>query len=439
MQSAINSNVRKSEVISSLNVNLVISDRNVLAYLAQFENEETQCEKALEALKVGVIALQSASPTLDTTVVQTHFAEMESSMQEYVAMFQKSIKDDLKKYFESSDGVVPRSIADIFGEGGTLSRTFRAFFDPEDGRLGRLMQTHVGPESTFGKSLDPQNKQGVIAILEARVQELVEAKLDDVLKEFSLDQNGSAMSRLHGMLAESFERINRALGHNDGQKQEAKKGHVKGIRFEQELYDDYFVSLCTQCDDYPSLVARTPGHIDGCKTGDLMSTLGEATGTPGINIVIEVKDREVKLTDARTELQEAKVNRKAAIGIYVWSRGTEPSEVGDFRRIGDDFYVTADMEDLRAGKPLLYFDVAYRIARAMAVAAMRRESANEIDLGKIENHVEALGTWSERVADMSVKARTIQKSGKLIEECAVDLKEELDRRVAEVLATLRHA
>lgn len=426
------------EVISSLDLNLIITDRTVLSYLAQFKSEDSQIEKVLEALKVGVIAIQSASPTLDTTVVQSKFAEMEASMRDYVTAFQKGIKDDLKKYFESNDGIVPRSIDDIFGVSGSLSRTFQSFFDPEQGRLGRLMQSHVGPESTFGKTLDPQNKQGVIAVLEARVQELVEAKLDDVLKEFSLDENGSAMSRLHGMLAESFEKINRALGHNDGQVQEAKKGHIKGIRFEQELYDDYFVSLCTNCDDDPSLVARTPGHIDGCKTGDLLSTLGEATGAPGVNIVVEVKDREVKLKDARSELQEAKVNRKAAVGIFVWSRGTEPTEVGDFRRIGDDFFVTVDAEDMRAGKPLLYFDAAYRIARAMAVAALRKESSNEIDLGQIENHIEALGTWSERIADMSVKAKTIQKSGKLIEECANDLKDELDRRVAEVLAALRH-
>jgi hypothetical protein len=63
-------------------------------------------------------------------------------------------------------------------------------------------------------------------------------------------------------------------------------------------------------------------------------------------------------------------------------------------------------------------------------------STNEIDLGQIESHVEALGAWSERIAEMSVKARTIQKRGKLIEECATDLKEELDRLVAHVLATL---
>jgi hypothetical protein len=191
-------------------------------------------------------------------------------------------------------------------------------------------------------------------------------------------------------------------------------------------------------EDEPSLVARTPGAIEGNKTGDLQSTLGESTGAPGVNIIVEAKDREVKLKDARAELQEAKTNRKAAIGIYVWSRGTEPTEVGHFRRIGDDFYVSVDRDDLRAGRPLLYFDAAYRIARAMAVAAVRKEAAEEVDLVGIENHVEALGTWSNRIADMSVKARTVKNNGKLIEDCATELKEELDNRIMAILKMLRH-
>ena len=207
------------DVLFNLDLTLVITDQTVLGYLAQFSNEDTQIEKALEALKIGVIAIQSASPTLDTTFVQSQFTAMELSMREYVATFQKSIKDDPNKYFESNSGVVPRSIDDIFGDSGSLSRTFHAFFDPVQGRLGRLMRSQVGPESTFGKSLDPQNKQGVIAVLEARVQELVKAKLDYVLKAFSLDENGSAMSRLHGMLAESFEKFNRATAMDKSKRQ----------------------------------------------------------------------------------------------------------------------------------------------------------------------------------------------------------------------------
>src|SRR5579871_6240730 len=106
MQTATANTVHKSEVMASLDLNLVVSDRNVIAYLAQFEIEDLQCEKALEALKVGVIAIQSASPSLDTQVVQAKFAEVETRMKEQMGEFQKKMTNDRVRYFAEKDGVV---------------------------------------------------------------------------------------------------------------------------------------------------------------------------------------------------------------------------------------------------------------------------------------------------------------------------------------------
>ena len=135
--------------VSSLDLELTVTDHNVLAYLAQFHDEETQCEKALEALNFGVIAIQSVRPTLDTQVVQAKFSELESRMREQMAEFQKNVKDDLCRYFEEEEGVVPRSIDDVFGDKGALTRTFQNFFDPNEGKLSRLMQAQIGPQRVW--------------------------------------------------------------------------------------------------------------------------------------------------------------------------------------------------------------------------------------------------------------------------------------------------
>jgi hypothetical protein len=417
-------------------LNLVISDRNVLAYLAQFEDEEVQSEKALEALKVGVIAIQSASPTLDTQVVQAKFAEVESRMKEQMGDFQKRVTDDLVRYFAEEDGVVPRSIDGVFGEKGAVTRTLQTFFDPTEGKLSRLMQAQVGPQSSFGKALDPQNKQGVISLIETRVQELVEVKLDEVLQQFSLDEDGSAMSRLKGMLSDFFGQLNQSLGIKAATAEEAERGHVKGIVFEEDLYA-VFAEAGNQLGDETELVRGTVGVVSRCKKGDFVATLGDTCGAPGLRIVVEVKDQTRRLKDAIDELQEAKKNREAISGIFVFARGTEPAEIGDFRRIGEDFYVTVDKEDLAAGKPLMFLDSAYKIARALAVAATRKEEAGELDVQLIQDQLDALSAWSDRIADMATKARTIQSSGKIIEQCANELKADLDLRIAAVLKALQ--
>jgi hypothetical protein len=78
--------------ISSLDLTLVITDPNVLGYLAAFDDEEKQCVKALEALKVGVIAIRSASPTLDTQVVREQFSELEGKMREHLTEMQRMLR-----------------------------------------------------------------------------------------------------------------------------------------------------------------------------------------------------------------------------------------------------------------------------------------------------------------------------------------------------------
>jgi hypothetical protein len=422
-------------IIFNLEINLIIADRNVIAYLAQFGDEETQCEKAIEALKVGVIAIQSASPTLDTQVVQAKFAEVERRVQEQLTEFTGNVAENLRRYFAEQEGVVPRSIDGIFGDSGSLARTFKNFFDPADGRLSNLIQAQIGPQSSFGKALDPQNKQGVLALIEARVHDQVEKKLDEVRQEFSLDEEGSAMSKMNRMLTEFFGQLNQSLGIKTGAAAEACKGHVKGMNFEKDLYD-VFAALGRSLGDETELVRGLAGLISRCKKGDFVAILGETSGSPGTKIVVEVKDTPTKLKDAIDESQEAKKNRGAACGIFVFAGGCEPAEVGDFRRIGEDFYVTACKQDLEDGKPLMFFESAYKIARALAVAAARKEIAGQLDIQKIQDHIDALANWSDRIADMATKAKTIQSSGKIVEQCAMDLRADLEARVTAILKLL---
>jgi hypothetical protein len=330
---------------------------------------------------------------------------------------------------------VPRSIDGVFGESGRLNRTFQSFFDPAEGSLARLMQTQIGPQSSFGRALDPQNKQGVIVLIENRVQQLVETKLGEVLRQFSLDDDGSAMSRFKAMLDGFFGQLNTSLGIKAATAAEAARGHVKGMIFEEDLYA-IFAELGRQLGDETELTRGTVGCVGRNKKGDFVAKLGETSGAPGQRIVVEVKDQPMRLKDAISELQEAKENREAACGIFVFARGAEPAEIGDFRRIGEDFFVTVDKDDLNLGKPLTFLDSAYKIARALTVAATRCEQAGEVDLQFLRDQLDALSAWSDRIADMATKAQTIQKSGKLIDQCAADLKADLDSRIAAMLKML---
>lgn len=55
----------------------------------------------------------------------------------------------------------------------------------------------------------------------------------------------------------------------------------------------------------------------------------------------------------------------------------------------------------------------------------------------IEQDVQELLAWTERLAEMATKARTIQSSGKFIEERANELKIDLGQRLTGVQEMLR--
>src|SRR5262245_22701542 len=205
---------------------LEVRDPRVVDFLTPFEGPE-RIQKALEALRFGVIALQMASPTLDTQLVKDEFGEVENRLKDQCAELQKELGETLAQYFKEEDGVVHKSLNGLFGKHGSVPRILQAYFDPQEGRVMRLIENQIGPSSQFGKALDPNNKKGLIATIEDRVTRLVEDKLETVLREFSLDEDGSALSRFKAILSEGFADMRHGLGIKSAQAEEAERGHVK--------------------------------------------------------------------------------------------------------------------------------------------------------------------------------------------------------------------
>jgi hypothetical protein len=121
----------------------------------------------------------------------------------------------------------------------------------------------------------------------------------------------------------------------------------------------------------------------------------------------------------------------------VFAQGCEPAEFGNFRRIDNDFYCTADKASLAEGGPLPFLWAAYELARVQAVAAARKEVGGRLDLERIQQHIDGIAAWVPRLAEIITKATTVQNSGKFIETTAKDMMDDIKKRVAEVLALFR--
>lgn len=412
----LNGDCNPGEPGASLLLQLQIEDADVIDYLQSFPPQERE-SKALEALRVGVIALRSVTPALDTSIVDRKFGELERNLEEYTRDFSRELHQRLEDYFGS-----------------------------EQGRVSRLVRDQVGPESEFGKVVDPLNSLGLVQ----RIEKSVDAKLQEtaagVLSQFSLDKNDSALARLQGAMSVQIEQIKSDMGRffadlkelhglERGRAEEAIKGTQKGRDFESDVYD-HFADVCRLMGDLSENLTATPGNISRCKTGDYLSTLASDSGAAGVRIVIEAKKKEgYTLRNALEELKQARENRGAAIGMMVFSQECCPVEVGAFRIVDNDILVALDLDHPERAE--FYLESSYRIARAMAVLTKRQELSTKLDANKLASVITRVQKTCERFADINKKASSIKQNAASIEEIAEDLRCEIEHELHEIDVVIR--
>ena len=316
----------QTETQNELTLELKVTDLNTVKYLKSFE-QSLSSEKALEALRIGVIAIQSASPTLDTKIVDEKFQVISSLIDEVFGERNGKLPKLFKDYFGNDESKLAQIFKDYLEQDkGKMPKIFQQYFGDDkntNGKLSQIIQKQVGPESEFAKSIDPTNTNSIIYRFKNEVQENIKDLFVDLKEELGLQ-----------------------AGKEIGKKEEAEKGTEKGREFETVLYLR-IAELGRQIGDLTESVGNTPGVVPRSKTGDYLITLGDTSAAPGTKIVIEAKSAKAyKLRDAIEELDEAKKNREAFAGIFEFSKGYEPPEVGDFHQVGNDFFITVDNEVL---------------------------------------------------------------------------------------------
>jgi len=428
---------------SPMKLELSISETNIVQYLSQFESPLREA-KAEEALKVGVIAILSASPSLDTKVVEEKFNEVDKKIREYAEEFKKALGADLNLYFEKEKGEIPLTLQSFLGEKGLLNESLRSYFDDKTGKVKLFLVDELGPGSEFAKSIDPNNKASVISKIEEAVGKQLTDTTQGIIDQFSLDKPESGMTRIKKLFEDSvaevksanesfFAELREHLNIQKAVTEESEKGTQKGRDFESVLYEKVAL-LGQQLQDSTENVTGVVGNVPRSKVGDYIVALGETSGAPGKRIVIEAKmGQSYKMKDAISELSEAKENRKAECGIFVFAKGYQPIEMGDFKIDGNDFYCTVDEKSLGDGVPMLFLEASYKIARVQIISQKRKETIGGIDPEKIKENIQLMLKQTELISDLITKARTIKNNSEIIETTIKSIKENLDAHIQTTL------
>ena len=490
----------------AIELELTVKDRDVIAELIAHPEGREREEFALEALKIGVLALRRASSALDGEFIKRETDRLLESLADRLENHGKLAKEridaSLRDYFHPESGQFSQRVRRLTGEDGELNQVLKGLIDGDSSSLAKTLVSHVGAASPLMKLLSPDQSQGLLAtlrtVVEAQLQQqsqkfqkefsldngdgalarLVkeltakhgdlskdfQAKFDAIKKEFSLDEEDSSLNRLvrnvdraqrtitnefsldneqsalrrlkdelttilsaHVKTAAEFqEDVKVALGKLVTKKEVEATGTQHGLAFEQAVFE-FVDRQARQRGDLAEFTGNTTGLIKNCKLGDVVLQLGAEHAAAGARIVVEAKeDAAYTLSKAQDEMQQARTNRGAQHGVFVFSRQSAGDREPIVRQ-GADVFVVWNPEDARSDG---YFQAALEIVRALSVRSRSEASALKIDFEPLERAMNNVETCARNFDEIDKYAHTIKTSSeKILNRVRID-RDALDKQVA---------
>ena len=239
---------------------------------------------------------------------------------------------------------------------------------------GQLTKDMQGSLSAVVKEFSLDSEDSALSRL---VRQVDQAQLK-ISREFSLDSDSSALARMkaemlkvldeHRRTNSAFQQeVREALVAMQARRDEASRSTTHGDAFEAQLYG-VVQARAQKAGDIAAHVGNTTGVIRHNKKGDITLELGPEHVAAGTRIVIEAKeDSSYDLTRARTELDEARKNRDAEVGLFVFSRRTAPDGLQPLARYGHNVLCVWDADDEASDVCL---DAALSLCRALCSKAV---------------------------------------------------------------------
>jgi len=405
----------REHTTSGVRLALDVRDPEVVGELLRRPEVERE-RYALQALRVGVLAIEAASGRIDAQAVGDAGAAVVAAMREalvgHSSQMIVGLSAELGRYFDPKSGAVPDRLRRFVAPGGELESLLARHFAGDDSILARRLSDLVKGEF----SLD---RPGSVL---ARLSTTMDSNAEAIVREFDLNREDSALSRMRREMAAEVDRLleqqttfqREVAATLEGlrvRREERDRSPAKGLAFEAAL-GAWLASDAQAHGDVAEAVGQTPGAVRNCRVGDHVVTLGPDSPAAGARIAVEAKDdRKVDLKAALAELEVARKNRGAQLGLFVYSAKAAPEGLRPLARYGVDVVVVWDADDPATDVRL---DAASSIVRALALRAHASAQAEDDTAARIEAAVQAIEREVQRTEDVRRWAETIRSASEKI-------------------------
>jgi hypothetical protein len=328
---------------------------------------------------------------------------------------------------DNSQGALTRMLSELGERHGALegrieeriADVVREFsLDDESSALSRLVRSVERAQKTITAEFSLDSETSALS----RMAKQLERTTRTLEAQLTLDDDASALSRLRRELMTILqssddanqrfqEEVKIAIRELVARREEAARSTTHGFTFQDAVFAA-IERLARSRGDIVEDVASFPGTIARCKKGDAVVTLGAEHVAAGARIVVESKDDAgYKVTRALEEMQEARKNREASLGLFVLSSSAAPNGAPVFARHGDDVIIVWNPEDPATDVRL---EAGFEVCRSLTARRAREGSTHEADLTAIEQAILGVERCLRGMDEIETWAKTVENNGKKI-------------------------
>ncbi len=295
---------------------------------------------------------------------------------------------------------------------GQLDQVAQQFsLDDENSALSRLVRNVTQAQRTISAEFSLDSDASALS----RLKKLLESTNQAVHSQLSLDDDKSPLARLKRellTLMKESEESNRkfqeelrvAVETLQVRRQEMLRGTQHGALFEDAVFE-FIVRDGQSQGDLVTHTGQEVGLIARSKVGDCVIELGPESAAPGGRIVIEAKQHAgYNMQKAVEEMDVARKNRSAQVGLFVWSRLSAPAGTAALNRIGNDVFVVWDAEDSHCD---LILQAGISLARALCVRTRRVSVAQKADFDSIDKAILEVEGRTNKLDEVEKSAQAI--------------------------------
>lgn len=343
---------------------------------------------------------------------------------------------------DNREGALSRFIGELTDRQGKLSEKLEGrldevvkefSLDEDDSALSRLVRNVERAQKTITSEFSLDEETSALS----RLKQLLEKTNTTIHQQLSLDDDSSPLARLKREMfkllqeqnetARNFqEEVRVVLETMKARKEEADKSTRHGLTFEDAVFA-FTQNEASKLGDVAEATGNSTGLIKNSKVGDCVVTLGPESAAPDVKVVVEAKeDQSYNLTKARLEIEVARKNRGAQVGIFVFSSRTVPEGIDLLTRYGHDIVVVWNPEEPATD---LYFKAAISLARALCVRDARRNDSTTADFEAIDKAILEIEKRAGGLEDIEKWIKTIQSNADKILKKVETGRRSFDRQV----------